>query len=231
MDQTKLDSETSKHKLVYLVVAIVWACAFLAMGWSLAAAKKNSHDIDKVCSKGAKNYYDCDAIDDNFFDNMFYNGPWSDSSEASELLLKIATSGRDEDDFKKGTRFTVCFGFGAVTLLALAAANVCLAIGAYVLVARKAGLILAGCFGCLNFISIIVIGCYRFNLIGQLAALSETPAKFSHIDELLYVTNDMLYNDYVTRLTAVWVFQMVLCCCTCATSGYLNKPAGGMTQG
>ena len=72
MDQAKLDSETPKHKLVYLVVAIVWAIAFLAMGWSLAAAKKNAHDIDKVCSKGAKNYYDCDSIDDNFFDNMFY---------------------------------------------------------------------------------------------------------------------------------------------------------------
>ena len=118
--------------------------------------------------------------------------------------------------------------FGAVTLLTLGFANCCLAVGAWVLIARVIGLCLSCIFGCVNFAAIITIGVFRFNPFGQLAAMSDAPSKFESIDgPELTLSDKRTYKIEALMITVIWAFQLILCCCGCLASCVLNKNDGG----
>ena len=95
---------------------------------------------------------------------------------------------------------------------------------------------LGGCclclIGCVNIAAIIVTGVFRLNNMGQLAALSLTPSKYSgepfdNTSGTMIVSNlsgDRTYNSDAQIIFILWICQMVFCCSQCCVMGYLAKP-------
>jgi len=86
--------------------------------------------------------------------------------------------------------------------------------------------------GCVNIAAIIVSGVFRFNQMGQLAALSETPSKYSgqpfdNTKGTMIVSNmsdDQTYSGDAQIILILFVCQIVFCCSQCCVMGYLAKP-------
>jgi hypothetical protein len=132
----------------------------------------------------------------------------------------------DEDTLKKGSRYSVIYGFCGITFLMIGFANLCLTIGAYNFQARALGLCFMCCLGCINFAALITTACFRFNTMGKLASLNLAYSKYGGTGpngEML-LTNDRTYADDASLITALWVTQLIVCVCNCCLSGIFNKP-------
>ena len=102
---------------------------------------------------------------------------------------------------------------------------------------------LGGCclclIGCVNIAAIIVTGVFRLNNMGQLAALSLTPSKYSgepfdNTSGTMIVSNlsgDRTYNSDAQIIFILWICQMVFCCSQCCVMGYLAKPPNAHALG
>ena len=105
-----------------------------------------------------------------------------------------------------------------------------LALGAYNLKSRMAGLSCGCCVHSLMLSTIIVIACFRFNTIGKLSALSKAPAAYNedgNSTNLIFTNDDRVYGDDATLITWLWSLMMVFWCCKCCINGYIMKPPSG----
>ena len=83
------------------------------------------------------------------------------------------------DEMKVGCRWTIVYEFAGVILVLIALNGVVMVIGSWSWYARLGSSCCFCLLGILNLVSIIVTAVFRFNLFGQLAAISHAPSKYS----------------------------------------------------
>mmetsp|Transcript_26546 Transcript_26546/g.35508 ORF Transcript_26546/g.35508 Transcript_26546/m.35508 type:complete len:97 (+) Transcript_26546:312-602(+) len=83
-----------------------------------------------------------------------------------------------DDDLSKGSRFPVVYKLCFVTFYLLLLANLFMLVGVKSRHMRAIGLCFMSLFGCLNLAAIVTTAVFRFNKMGQLAALSLAPVKY-----------------------------------------------------
>ena len=183
-----------------------------------------------------------DGCDANIYDTGFAypmeyettDDLWSDPDEAANLIAEIEEDGCDRDCIKNGCRWSVVYSLCGVTLILIAVNSALNFIGTWMYAFRA----LSNCCGLLlclvNFSAIIVTAVFRFNTLGKLAALSNNPTKYDDNGKWTFndlgviktapLSDDRNYTDDASFIIAMWVCQMVFCCCNCCLMGYTSKP-------
>ena len=125
-----MEAESGKFKICYAIVSFIWVICMFSLGGCLAHAAHNAVLINNICDEGSNTAQMsiCDDSDGNYFDTYYLRElsyvDDEDIKKAQELLTDIAND-YDIDEQRKGSRFTVCYTFGAVTLLTIGFANFC----------------------------------------------------------------------------------------------------------
>uniref|UniRef100_A0A7S3I508 Uncharacterized protein n=1 Tax=Favella ehrenbergii TaxID=182087 RepID=A0A7S3I508_9SPIT len=173
----------------------------------------------------------CAEVDDKFYDTFWFAyDEWSDETEANDLKKDLIDW--DMDKLKKGSRFSitehiffsVIYAFCGITFLLVATSYLCLAVGAYVMYTRMAGLCCSCCLGCINFAALITAAVFRFNSAGKFAALSKAPSKWEGTDSVALISDDRTYSDDANVILALWIVQLTACVCSCCVNMFFNQP-------
>ena len=157
------------------------------------------------------------------------------SSEKSRLITEIQKDCADDcmETRETGSRWSVIYTLGAITCLLIALNSVILAVGTYNYQSRLIGGCCGILLGCLNIAAIVTIGVFRFNLIGQLAAISLVGSKYggpitqsaSHATMInSSLSTERTFHSDSEFIMTLWIIQMSLCCCHCCFSCFTNKP-------
>ena len=238
--KTMMDAETPARKLSYMIQGIIWTILFATMGgiylsYMVNANKWNdTFDVDH-CEDSAEaaqfiaqikalgGDLSCKDLDDRVYDLMFWAGPFDISAQEQADYMSDLKDW-DVDKIALGSRFSVVYAFCGITFIMIATANLCISIGAYNLQARMLGGCCGCCFGCINFAALITTAVFRFNTMGSLAALSETPTKYTENGNMIVASDDTTYMTDASTILALWIVQMLACVCSCCVSMFLNKP-------
>ena len=152
-----------------VILAALWGT------WMVKAAQLDGKLTD-LC------YFDMELEDDcseiNFYDVNFLDYPtkYSDMKEAVNLMDDLGYSCDDVecivDYYKDGCRWSTIYVFFFTITLLFTFNSAVLISGAYHARFRMIGNCCFGIINCLNLAAIIVTGVFRFNTMGQLAAIS-----------------------------------------------------------
>ena len=106
-----------------------------------------------------------------------------------------------------GCRWSIIFDLCAATLVLVGVNSLVLVVGAWSFYARLFGNCCLSLIGCLNITAIVVTGCFRFNTMGKLTALSLSPSKFDEDAGLrnFYLTDTRTYADDGRLILWLWV--------------------------
>merc|ERR1712178_171878 len=119
--------------------------------------------------------------------------------------------------------WTVLYKLSGSVSIIIAFNALVLGCGTWVPGARCCGMCLNCCMSCALFASVIVTGAFRYNTIGQLAALSQQPA---WVEDYGNTEFDWLENytyEHTSKLvTALFSLYFVLCCAKCMHAGCLG---------
>ena len=133
-----------------------------------------------------------------------------------------------EDDIALGTRWSIVFALSMATMIFYTVNSALLICGAHNLKARMTAMGCSCCVQSLLLACIMTVGCFRFNTIGQLGALSEAPCEYNSDwqNDGMLVTDDRTLNQDGALITWLWSLMIVFCCCKCCLTGYIQKPPG-----
>ena len=132
--QSVMETESPKRKLCFTMQALLWAAVYLTMFVFYVFRWKNRCELDEaVCDTVwyQREFNLCDKIDNEFYNNMMYDGPFleKDLPEVSQLNTEIYSW--DSELVNKGSRFSIVYTLCGITFIMLALSNLCLAAGAY----------------------------------------------------------------------------------------------------
>lgn len=147
---------------------------------------------------------------------------FTDIDEANTLIEDILEDGCDNDCIKMGCRWSIIYKFCGMTILLVAINQGLMMVGTRFHFFRAISNCCGSILCCINFAAIITTAVFRFNTIGQLAALGNNPTKydsdksFSFNDAGVIITaplnDDRNYSDDATFIVWLWVLQMLFCC-------------------
>uniref|UniRef100_A0A7S3MM68 Uncharacterized protein n=1 Tax=Favella ehrenbergii TaxID=182087 RepID=A0A7S3MM68_9SPIT len=231
MPREAMNSESRGRKLcialghfIHMIIAIMLAA--LLLSW-MHNAKDINNAFDELCENTKCRYHDV-----RFYDVAFEHGPFSDPHHAKELRHKIRET-YSKEDMKTGTRWTMVYAFSGTLLVLVGLNGIAMMLGAWSLKARALGGCCCCLLGLLNFVSIIVTAVCRFNTIGNLAAISLTPSKYSgepfEFDKHGRRLEGGLSEEHTFKgdakvILVSWIAQILLCCSHCCVMGYIQKP-------
>ena len=79
-------------------------------------------------------------------------------------------------------------------------------------------------FSCFNLAAIVTTAVYRFNHIGQLAALSKAPTQYEEGAQWHSISNERTYSDDAKMIIAIWFVQLFFCIVSFCVQGMIFKP-------
>ena len=119
-----------------------------------------------------------------------------------------------------GCRWSIIYKMSGITMALYASFDLIMCLGTWQLHMRAIGGCCLCLIGCVNIAAIIVTGVFRLNMVGELAALSLTPSKYSgkpfdNTKGTMIVSNlsdDRTYNSDGKLIFILFICQMVFCC-------------------
>ena len=116
-------------------------------------------------------------------------------------------------------------------MILLAANGIVQVVGTWNYYARVVGSFCGSLLGCVNLAAIITTAVFRFNNIGRLAALSETPSKYEgalHNNHGTMITsnisNEHTYESDADLIMWLFIAQIIFFCTNCCYLGWAAKP-------
>lgn len=181
MDNLRLavEKETGKRKQIIAGSSI---CNFIfattvgsvAIAW-FANQNKIQDAFEDLCTgSNLSNFVDCS---DEAYDYLFVMGPYTNEEKAAEYALELADNCGATCE-KIHIRWSQAYVLSGIVMLLSAFNALIQVLGTWNHTARAASACCSSLLSCTNLATIVLVAIYRWNTVGKLAALSETPTKY-----------------------------------------------------
>ena len=207
-------TETKKRKICLAALngSILVVSVIFAGFWLASTAQANKYNTN------AQKYYG-DTL--NWYDTECWKGPFTDDQEALKFMEDISGCNGNECS-GDGTKWSVMYALNGATFL-LFSLNAILGIfGSIFFWPRVIGFVCNCCLSCILFAGIITTGVFRYRTWGKLCSLCTSA---THITESGELTDKTTYESDGTRISVLFVFQILLFIFFCAGGMYPVKPA------
>ena len=167
-------------KLSKLISALVVAITAIVCMSYFVVGHKNVNALQSNCTSLLAENLQVYCTNSTLYDFNFQDGPFTDDEEAKHLQFLLGNC--DAKCQTIGTRWSYVYILGTQAWAFYMFQSILLALGVWMYPFRIMAIFLQPWFCINNLAASIVIAIFRFNTIGQLAALSLAPAEYKSVD-------------------------------------------------